>query len=341
MLRDVGAQQLLLPREALGSRLVGALRLFQMQFRPRRVYLVPEQIEHRRLPGGFQLLFALPQPHDPIDARQQHAPGPQLIQRTALDQALEDPLVERLEIGACAEVLHGVEATVLLTLRDQARHRPLPDVLDVGQAEADALPLIGHLLDAELLPGPIHVWLQQRNPQPGALAGGKRDAVGVVGGGPQHRGHIGDRVVRFQIRGLVGDGAVADGMGLVEGVTRERLDQREDALRLSPRVAQGHRSFHEALTLALHHLGDLLAHRLAHHVGLAQGVAGELLRDLEHLVLIDDDAVGLVQDPGQVGVGVADRFLAVLGGDEARDVLHRSRAIERDHRRDLHDLVRS
>ena len=42
------------------------------------------------------------------------------------------------------------------------------------------------------------------------------------------RGHVLDRVVRLQVGGLVGDQAVARGVGLVEAVALERLERLED-----------------------------------------------------------------------------------------------------------------
>jgi hypothetical protein len=44
-----------------------------------------------------------------------------------------------------------------------------------------------------------------------------------------------------------------------------------------------------------HLLGLLLAHRAAQQVGAAERVAGQHLRDLHHLLLVQDDAVGRLQ----------------------------------------------
>ncbi|QYU67449.1 DUF3857 and transglutaminase domain-containing protein [Leptolyngbya sp. 15MV] len=78
------------------------------------------------------------------------------------------------------------------------------------------------------------------------------------------------------------------------------------------------------------HLGAvLLAHRAAQQVRAAQAVAGQILRDLHHLFLIDQDAVGLgddVVDRGmRGGPGLAMLALAV-----GRDVGHRARSVKRD-----------
>jgi hypothetical protein len=53
---------------------------------------------------------------------------------------------------------------------------------------------------------------------------------------------------------------------------------------------------HETVALRVHLRLDLLAHGAAQQVGFAERVAGQHLRDLHHLLLVDDDAVGLLQD---------------------------------------------
>ena len=104
-------------------------------------------------------------------------------------------------------------------------------------------------------------------------------------------------------------------------------------------VAVLYRGGDELLALRLHERGDLLGHRLADRVGVLQRVAGELLQDEEHLVLVGDDAVRLVEDLGQVGVRIFDERAVVLRAAVRADVLHRSRAVERDERHQLGDAV--
>ena len=52
----------------------------------------------------------------------------------------------------------------------------------------------------------------------------------------------------------------------------------------------------EALAVRGHFLGFLLAHRAAQQVGFAKRIARDDVRDLHHLFLVDDDAVGFRQD---------------------------------------------
>ena len=147
-------------------------------------------------------------------------------------------------------------------------------------------------------------------------------------------------MVRLQVGRLVGDVAVAPGVRLVEGVARERLDQLPHRPRPVLRVAVRHRPLDEARALRRHHLRLLLSHRLPHHVRFAQRVPGEALRDLQHLVLVDDDPVRIREDLRQVGVWVLDRLVAVAGADVRGDVRHWPRPVERHHRADLGHALR-
>jgi hypothetical protein len=59
----------------------------------------------------------------------------------------------------------------------------------------------------------------------------------------------------------------------------------------------------EDRALLLHLLADLLAHRAAEHVGAAEGVAGDHAGGLHHLLLVDQDAVGLLWPPSRAAGG--------------------------------------
>ena len=64
----------------------------------------------------------------------------------------------------------------------------------------------------------------------------------------------------------------------------------------------------------------------------AEGIAGQILGDLLHLLLIGDDAESLLEDRLQQRMGVFDFFLAKLASAIDWDVRHRAWAIERDQR---------
>ena len=70
-------------------------------------------------------------------------------------------------------------------------------------------------------------------------------------------------------------------------------------------------------------------------------VAADDLRDLHHLFLIHDDAVGRRQAASQVGVEVVDLLLALFTQDEVVDHARTERAgsIEREHGDDVFEAV--
>ena len=123
-------------------------------------------------------------------------------------------------------------------------------------------------------------------------------------------------------------------------IGREAREQIENRIGIGFGDAVLHGALHEARTLRVHLGLDLLAHGTAQKIGPAQRVAGELLGDLHHLLLVDDDPVGLGQDGFQQRVQVARVLQLVLDVDVARDVVHRPRPIERDHRDDVLEAVR-
>ena len=124
-------------------------------------------------------------------------------------------------------------------------------------------------------------------------------------------------------------------MGLVERVASERLNQIEYFARHILLKAFILGSGDEVHPFFGHQRSDLLSHGLPNDVGCPQRVTGELLQYQQHLVLVNDDAVGLVQQFFETGMRIGDRFAAVFSIDEHIDVFHGPRAIEGDHCRDV------
>ena len=96
-------------------------------------------------------------------------------------------------------------------------------------------------------------------------------------------------------------------------------------------------SLHELDTLFLHFLDLLFAHRTAQHIGGTKRVTGEHLRGLHDLLLINQNAVGLLGDRLEQRVRVIDLHLAMSAAYEVRDQVHRSWTVERHERRDVLD----
>jgi hypothetical protein len=128
-------------------------------------------------------------------------------------------------------------------------------------------------------------------------------------------------------------------VALVEAVVGEFGEQVEDLVGLGLGQAALEGAGDEAGALGVHLGLDLLAHRAAQHVGLAQRIAGERLRDLHHLLLIDDDAEGLLQDRLDLLVHVFRLFAPELSRAIGRDIGHRARTVERHQRYEIHEAV--
>ena len=128
-------------------------------------------------------------------------------------------------------------------------------------------------------------------------------------------------------------------MALVEAVVGELGEQVEDGVGSVLGDAILHRAFDEDRALLVHFGADLLAHRAAQEVGVAERVAGHHLRDLHHLFLVDDDAERLLEDRLQHRMQIFRLLVAVLAGAIGRDVGHRARAIQRHQRDDVFEPV--
>ena len=136
-------------------------------------------------------------------------------------------------------------------------------------------------------------------------------------------------------------------MGLVEGVVGEVVDLVVDVLAGLLGHAPGDTALNAPLAVAvdeglalLLNLGLLLfGDGPAHHVGLAQGVAAQLLEDADDLLLVDDAAVGDFEDRLQHGVLVLDLVRVLLAGDEPGNGLHGAGAIEGDDSGDILDVL--
>ena len=116
-------------------------------------------------------------------------------------------------------------------------------------------------------------------------------------------------------------------MALVEAVAGELVDQLENVNGVLLLDAVFQRALDEARLLGRHLGFVLLAHRAAQKISLPQGVTAHDLGDLDHLLLVDDDAVGLLQNAFQHRMQAVDRLLAVLAIDVGRDVVHRAGAV--------------
>ena len=144
------------------------------------------------------------------------------------------------------------------------------------------------------------------------------------------------RIIRFQISRLIRDNGVGGGVGFVEAVTGEFFEQIENLVRLGLRdIVLLLATLDENGALPGHFFGLFLAHRAAQQVRAAQSVACQHLRGLHHLLLINQNTVGLARNRFEQRMFVFDIHFAVAAPDEFGDQVHRSRTVERHQRGDV------
>ncbi len=123
-------------------------------------------------------------------------------------------------------------------------------------------------------------------------------------------------MVRLEVRSLVGDHGVGRGMGLVEAIAPELDDVVPGLLCGLLGTSIGHGAFNELRREPFHDLGLLLAHCLAQVVRIVERKPAEFHRRQHDLLLVDDAAVGVLQDRFKALVGVQNRDAPVLAVHE-------------------------
>ena len=121
-------------------------------------------------------------------------------------------------------------------------------------------------------------------------------------------------------------------MGLVEAVALERLERLEHRVDDLRRDAALGGLLDELVLLGAQHRRLLLADGVAERVRLGPGEAAERHGRGHDVLLVDEDAVRLLEVRLEQRMQVGDLLLAVLAPDVGRDVVHRPGPEEGDHR---------
>lgn len=129
--------------------------------------------------------------------------------------------------------------------------------------------------------------------------------------------------MRFQVSGLVRHVSIARRVGLVERIRGERLPVSPDFFAHRAVVPVSHSPVEKIALHLVQHVLFLFPHRLSQRIGLPFGKSGQLLREQHHLLLVNRDAVGILEVFLHIRQIVGDRFPAVLTRDEVRDIFHR------------------
>ena len=333
--REVEAERLLFLLHPLGQRPARAC-----QGRDRRATRVAFA-EQPALPAGPLFVEPRRRRQDRLGDRDNaRAVRVDRIECAGRTQRLELPFVEQTRIDALCHIAQRREPPLGVPLGDQFLHRPLADALQRGERVANGVAVLVRL-DREIGLARVDVGGQARHAQPAHVIDEHAQLVGQRHVEAHRRGVEFGRVMCLQPRGLIGEQRIGRRVALVEAVARELVDQVEQLVGLGRRdVVMLLAAGDEDRALLVHLRLDLLAHRAAQQVGAAERVAGQDLRGLHHLFLIDEDAVGLGQDAFEQRMRIFDRLGALLAAAEARDIVHRARAVERDERDDVAEIGR-
>ena len=94
------------------------------------------------------------------------------------------------------------------------------------------------------------------------------------------------------------------------------------------------------LAFCLHHRVLLFTHGTADVICLSERETGQFTEYLHDLFLVDDAAVGDVEDMGQLRGLVADLIRLVAVAQVGRDGVHRARAVKTDKSDDVFKVLR-
>ena len=347
VLGQVDADQLLFPIEQLPALHLGHVLLRAQQV-DGHLEAAAVAAEEGHLTGGGRGVGAAAVAEHTVERVQQLRPRAPLVEHAHLDHRLQGALADAPQIDPLGQVDGVAEGAVGLALVEEHLHRALAGVLDGRQPIADGGPALFFpprrraaapprpvVLDGKIELRLVDAGRGHVDAQPAGVGHvlGHLLGVGVVDG--QQGGDVLHRVVGLQIGRLATDDGVVGGVGLVEAVAGEKLDVAPDGLAHFPREAALHGPGRELRLVLVHQVALLLGHRLADHVRLARLIAGQFGGDADDLLLIDKDAVGVLQDGLQ--------FRRVIGGDVPAvkqqgvhaadvfgDVLHRPGAEEGD-----------
>src|SRR5208337_2249237 len=249
-----------------------------------------------------------------VDGSEHGFTGAERIHGATLDEAFEDALVEEAGFDALAEIVERFEFALAETGFANSFGGIFADVLDSGHAEADGI-ADGSKEKIAL----VDVGGKDGN----AHAAGFVDVLdlffGVAGFGGEERGHKFDGIVRFEPGGLIGEKRVGTGVGLVEAVAGKFFHQIENA----DGFLFGNFIFfaagEELGALGCHLFFFLFAHGATENVGFAEGEGGQAIGDLHDLLLIEDDAVGFLENVFELRKFVGNFGFAMLAIDEIVD----------------------
>ena len=245
------------------------------------------------------------------------------VKRPGHDQFFKHPAVELFGIGACAQIKQLAEITTLITRFDNGLNRPFAYTFDCADA-VNNLPVI---VNVEMIQPGVNVGRQDLQPHSPTFIDQAHDLIGVIHIRRHDRCHKLRRIVRLQPKRLVGYQSIGRRVRFVKSITCEFLHKVEDFHRQFAVNAVILRALFKYRALLRHFFRFLFTHGTTQHVRAAKGIAGKHLGNLHYLFLVQDNAVGGLQNGFQafmlpLNIRIGDRFTAMLTVDK---VIHHAR----------------
>ncbi len=185
-------------------------------------------------------------------------------------------------VNTTAEFNEAPERAVGLTFSNERLHCRPTNTLDRAQPIQDGF-IVGN---AEMIFRQIDIRRDQLEMQLSAIVFQRDEAIRVVQIRAHHGGHERRRIVRFQIRSLVGKYRVSCRVGFVKAVPGELLHQVENAGSRFLGDATFGCTRHENFALLCHLFGFLFAHCTSQQVSGTERVARQYLCNLHNLLLV-------------------------------------------------------
>ena len=257
------------------------------------------------------------------------------VEGPGFDEGFDTAFVDFTGVDAHAEVHEAFEGAFGGAFGHDGVDGGAADTFDPGHAEADVA-----VFRAEAVHGLLHAGRKHLHAHFFAFADEPGEFVGVADFQRKHRRHEFGGVVGFEVGGLKGNKRVGGGVGFVEPVAGEFLNQIENFPGLVPGdLVDRFAAVNELRPHFVHDGGIFFAHGAAEKVTLGEGEAGKNIGGFLDLLLIDKHSVGFLEHALQQRVGIVEGEGAVFALDVVRDHVHGTGTVERDEGDDILDAV--
>ena len=239
--------------------------------------------------------------------------GAEGIHCAAFNHIFDNTLVDHAHIHTAAEIRQTLERTALVTGADNGIYCGITGIFDACQAEADGCILMYRKVVAafvDIRRQDFDIIITADVDIPAHLIRITDNAV--------EEGRIELRTpVRLQISCFIGYQRIGYGVGFVEAVTGEVLQERENLVaELFGNIMQLLGTVDERLAHRIQLLGLLLAHRAAQNICLTERKACQCGGYLHNLLLIQNNAVGILQNRLHQRMQHLRRALSVTAGNK-------------------------